>query len=233
MAPRSTPRRWRRGRADHLEREAEVPSYGEKRVEGVALEDHRHVALLRRQVVHDAVVDRHRPAVTVSSPASDAQRASCRNPRAEQDKQLARLDGEVDAVQHGRRAVLLDDALHLHTTRPALHDGAHRRPPPLTAPTVSPLTMCRCAKMPMRITGAIASIAPAARRAHCVCSTEMKLNIATVTGRTRLPPSTTANMNSFQALRKTKIVVTAMPPRLYQIFIISILFDWITMCTHQ
>ena len=67
--------------------------------------------------------------------------------------------------------------------------------------------------MPIRITGAIASIAPAASFAHCVCSTEMKLNIATVTGRTRLPPSTTANMNSFHALRNTKIVVTAMPPR--------------------
>ncbi len=67
--------------------------------------------------------------------------------------------------------------------------------------------------MPIRITGAIASIAPAASFAHCVCSTEMKLNIATVTGRTRLPPRTTANMNSFQALRNTKIVVTAMPPR--------------------
>jgi hypothetical protein len=40
----------------------------------------------------------------------------------------------------------------------------------------------------------------------------MKLNIATVTGRTSLPPSTTAKRNSFQALRKTKIVVTAMPP---------------------
>ena len=73
--------------------------------------------------------------------------------------------------------------------------------------------MCRCAKRPIRITGAIASIAPAASLAHCVCSTEMKLNIATVTGRTRLPPSTTANRNSFQALRKTKIVVTAIPPR--------------------
>jgi hypothetical protein len=66
---------------------------------------------------------------------------------------------------------------------------------------------------PSTITGAIASIAPRARRAHCVCSTEMKLYMATVTGRTRLPPSTTANRNSFHALRNTKIVVTAMPPR--------------------
>ncbi len=41
--------------------------------------------------------------------------------------------------------------------------------------------MWRWAKMPIRITGAIASMAGGGHRDHCVCSTEMKLNMATVT----------------------------------------------------
>ncbi len=62
-------------------------------------------------------------------------------------------------------------------------------------------------------TGSIASTETAASLAHSVCSTDTKLNMATVTGRTVLPLSTTANKNSFQALRNTNTIVTAMPPR--------------------
>jgi hypothetical protein len=73
--------------------------------------------------------------------------------------------------------------------------------------------MCRWASRPSRITGAIAISAAAETRPHCVCSSEIKLNIPTVTGRTVRPPSTTANRNSFQALRNTNTSVTEMPPR--------------------
>ena len=73
--------------------------------------------------------------------------------------------------------------------------------------------MCFCAKMPSTTTGSIARTETAASLAHSVCSTETKLNIATVTGRTVLPLSTTANRNSFQAFRNTNTMVTAMPPR--------------------
>ena len=81
---------------------------------------------------------------------------------------------------------------------------AQRRPPPLTAPTVNPLMMCFCATMPSTTTGSIARTETAASLAHKVCSTDTKLNIATVTGRTVLPLSTTANRNSFQALRNAE-----------------------------
>src|SRR5204863_3553926 len=120
----------------------------------------------------------------------------------EQCEKFAVADLEVDAAQRVDGTVTLDDALQLD----------HRRPPPFTAPTVRPFTMCFCANRPRMITGAMAIIAAAASRAHCVCSTEMKLNMATVTGRTRLPPSTTANRNSFHELRNTNTMVTAIPP---------------------
>jgi hypothetical protein len=44
-------------RLSQLETEREVVVDGHVRVERVALEDHRHVAVLRRQVVDDAVAD--------------------------------------------------------------------------------------------------------------------------------------------------------------------------------
>src|SRR6185295_2404867 len=110
--------------------------------------------------------------------------------------------------QRGKLAVQLDDVLETYCP-----EAVHRRPPPLTAPTVSPFTICFCATTPSTTTGSIASTETAASFAHSVCSTETKLNIATVTGRTVLPLSTTANRNSFHALRNTNTTVTAMPPR--------------------
>ena len=62
------------------------------------------------------------------------------------------------------------------------------------------------------MTGAIANIAPAASRAHCVCSTEMKLNIATVTGRTLLPPSTTASSAPAIASVAPEVTITSSAP---------------------
>ena len=58
-------------------------------------------------------------------------------------------DVKVDAVQRSECAVALDDALEPARGRCC----CHLRPPPLTAPTVNPLTMCRCASSPSTITG--------------------------------------------------------------------------------
>src|SRR6185437_15034845 len=190
-------------RCDHSQRKGDVVEHRHVRIERVALEHHRDVALAGLAIGDVLTVEEDAARAQRLDPGEDAQR--CRlagSRRPEQREEFARLDIEVEAVQCRERAVPLDDAAHADTapgTCRARRYGrcAHRRPPPFTAPTVSPLTMCRCASSPRRITGAIASIAPAASFAHCVCSTEMKLNIATVTGRTRLPPSTTANRNSF------------------------------------
>src|SRR4030095_7495871 len=191
--------------ADHLQRKADVLRHGHVRIQRVALEHHGDIARAGLLCGDILPVHQHASRAHRLEAGEDAQgRGLARARGSEQHEELAGLDGEVDAVQHGRRAVPLDDAFEPY---------AHRRRAPLTAPTVSPLTMCRCAAKPSRMTGNMASIAAAASFAHCVCSTEMKLTSATVTVRTRLPPSTTANMNSFQALRNTKMVVTAMPPR--------------------
>ena len=48
--------------APHLQREGEVPAHVLVRVESVALEDHRHVALGGREAVHLRAVDAHRSA---------------------------------------------------------------------------------------------------------------------------------------------------------------------------
>src|SRR2546428_196757 len=194
---------------NHAQRKSDVLVDAHVRIQRVALEHHRDVpraGLALRDV--DAFHD-HAPCIVRLEAGENTQRRRLARARgSQQGEELAGRDRQIDAVQHRHGAVPLDDAFELDAPR-----GAHRRPPPLTAPTVSPLTMCRCATSPSTITGNMASTAPAASFAQSVCSTEMKLNIATVTVRTRLPPRTTANRNSFQALRNTKIVVTAMPPR--------------------
>ena len=78
------------------------------RVEGVVLEDHRHVAGLRRQVVHDLPADPHRPRGDVLEPGDHPQRrrlAAAR--RADEDDELAVLDLEVELLD-GARPVGVD-----------------------------------------------------------------------------------------------------------------------------
>src|SRR5262245_32226529 len=201
-----------RPHAYHFERKANVLGDRHMRIEGIALKHHGDVTLTRLLVRHVCAVHHDATAAHGLESSHDPQGGGLAGARgAQQDEELARFDGEIDAMQHGGRAVAFYDTLE--TDAAARAARGHRRPPPLTAPTVSPFTMWRCARMPISMTGVMARIAAAASRDHCVCSTEIKLNIATVTGRTRLPPSTTANMNSFQALRNTKIAVTATPPR--------------------
>jgi hypothetical protein len=85
------------------------------RIERVALEHHRHVALARLLGGDVGAVHRHRAGAHRLQAGEDAQRRRLARARgAEQDEELARPDLEVDAVQHRRRAVALDDALQLH-----------------------------------------------------------------------------------------------------------------------
>src|SRR3954449_9285221 len=138
----------------------------------------------------------------------DAERRAFAGSRGPQQREeLAGFYFEVDSPESTKVPMPLHDPVE-----PNLSGLSHLRPPPFTAPTVRPLTMFFCAIIPSRITGSIASTETAASWAHNVCSTETKLNIAIVTGRTVLPLRTTANKNSFQALRNTKTIVTAIPP---------------------
>ncbi len=147
-------------RADHLQREADIFGHRHVRIQRVTLKHHRNIALAglgRRDI--DAV-EEHSAGVGRLEAGQNAQRRRlARARRAEQSEKLAMPDRQIDAVQRGERPVPLDDAFEANV-------AAHRRPPPLTAPTVKPLTMCRCAINPRMITGAIANIAPAASRAH-------------------------------------------------------------------
>src|SRR5690606_41733492 len=68
--------------------------------------------------------------------------------------ELDRRDVEVDVAEHRDLAERLG---HAAQADPA--GGAHRRPPPLTAPTVRPFTICRCAAKPIAITGSMATSA--------------------------------------------------------------------------
>src|SRR5688572_1825516 len=190
----------------HAQWKGDVLAHCHVRIERVALEHHGDIALARVERGDIAAVHVHGAGIGALEARDDAERRRLARPGgAEQRKEFSRRHFEVDSRERGHAAMALDDA--------GERDGrAHRRPPPFTAPRVSPFTMCCCASRPSAITGAMPTIAAAARRPHCVCSSDMKLNIATVTGRTVLPPSTTANRNSFQELRKTKITVTAMPP---------------------
>ena len=78
------------------------------RVERVVLEDHRDVALLRRQVVDDAAADRDRAVGDLLEPRDHAQRgrlAAAR--RADEDEELAVADVEREVVD-GLDAVVVD-----------------------------------------------------------------------------------------------------------------------------
>ena len=88
--------------------EREVLLHGHVRVERVVLEDHRDVALLRRQVVDDFLADPDLAVGDLLEPREHAQRrrlAAAR--RADDDHELAVLDHEVELVD-GQRAVVVD-----------------------------------------------------------------------------------------------------------------------------
>ena len=79
------------------ERELEVAAHRHVRVERVVLEDHRDVALLRRELVDDAVADPDRPARhRLEAGEKPEQRRLAAARRADEDHQLAVLDVEID-----------------------------------------------------------------------------------------------------------------------------------------
>ncbi|HWJ32189.1 MAG TPA: hypothetical protein VNR59_07600 [Gaiellaceae bacterium] len=94
--------------AAHLQAEAHVVVDVHVRVERVVLEDHRHVARLRRQVVHDLAADADDAAADLLEPGDHAERARLAAAgRSDEDDELAVGDVEVELV-HGARAVRVD-----------------------------------------------------------------------------------------------------------------------------
>ena len=91
-----------------LQGERHVVVHGHVRVQGVVLEDHRDVAVLRRQVVHDPVPDAHRAARDLLEPGHHAQRRGLPAPgRPDEHHELAVGDVEVQA-RDGLGAVGVD-----------------------------------------------------------------------------------------------------------------------------
>ena len=91
-----------------LQPEGEVVLDGHVRIERVALEDHRDVAVLRRQVVDDLVADPDLAVADLLEPGQHAQRGRLAAAgRADEHHQLAVPDLEVEVV-HRLRAVGVD-----------------------------------------------------------------------------------------------------------------------------
>ena len=90
------------------------------RVERVALEHHRDVAVLRRHVVDHAVADEEAPVADLLEPGDAAQRgrlAAAR--RSDEDEELAVLDLEIQVVDG-------DDVLAVALVHVVERDGRHR-----------------------------------------------------------------------------------------------------------
>ena len=84
------------------------------RVEGVALEHHRDVAILGVDVVDHASIDGDLAAADVLEARQHAQQRRLAAARgSDQDHELALGNVERDAVQHARPAELLHDLAHL------------------------------------------------------------------------------------------------------------------------
>src|SRR5262249_50941002 len=94
--------------ASHLQPERHVVVGVHVRVERVVLEDHRHVAGLRRQVVDHLAADPPRPGGDVLETRDHPQRGRLAAPRrADEDDELAVTDVQVE-VAHRPRAVRVD-----------------------------------------------------------------------------------------------------------------------------
>ena len=97
------------GHAAHLQREAHVLRDGLARVQGVVLEDHRDVPVLRLDVADVAARDLDPAAVERFQAGQHAERGGlARAGRADQDHELAVLDVEVEHVDGGSDALRVD-----------------------------------------------------------------------------------------------------------------------------
>jgi hypothetical protein len=105
-----------------LEAEGEVVANRHVRVERVALEHHRDVAVLGGHVVDDLVADAQRALGDLLEPGDHPQaRGLAAARRADEDHELAVTDLEVEVRHGGDVAVLLDHVIERH--------GRHVQPP--------------------------------------------------------------------------------------------------------
>ena len=87
------------GHVLHLQCEAHVVTHGHVGVQGVVLEDHRDVAVLRREVGHIALADEDRAGVDLFQACKHTKRGGLATARrADKDHELAVLDLEVQLV---------------------------------------------------------------------------------------------------------------------------------------
>src|SRR5262249_32428220 len=87
------------GHAAQLQAEGHVLVHRHVRVEGIVLENHRDVAILRRHIIDDALADANRPARDLLQPRHHAQRralAAARRPD-EHDEFLI-FDPKIDRI---------------------------------------------------------------------------------------------------------------------------------------
>ena len=133
--PRGRARSISLGGLRHLERKADVLATRHVRVERIALEDHRDVAIAgRRRSSRRRRRRRHAPAVGVSRPARMRSVVVLPEPDGpEQREELARLDLEIDALQGRDRPVRLTIRFATAPARacsppPSPFHGADRKP---------------------------------------------------------------------------------------------------------
>jgi hypothetical protein len=94
------------GHVAHPERKFHDFTRRHVRVERVALEDHRDVALLGRHALHRPARDRHRPGVRLFQASHQAQRRRFAAPaRTDDHHDLAALDRQRDVIERGRRCL--------------------------------------------------------------------------------------------------------------------------------
>ena len=83
----------------HLQRELDVRAHRLVRIEGVTLEDHGHVTIFRKHVVHQTITDEHLSRGGILETGDRAQKRGLPAPRrSEQDHELAVGDIERDLV---------------------------------------------------------------------------------------------------------------------------------------
>ena len=138
-----------------------LPNTRHVRVERIILEDHRHVAVARANLVDDLAADFDVAGVGVLESGDGAkQRALAAAGRPDQHGELAVGNVEVDAANRANRAVAL--------VQGANSDVRHLvAPHPLKAPSVSPRTRCRCTSIPSAIEGASEVVAKAQASPYC------------------------------------------------------------------
>jgi hypothetical protein len=110
----------RLGDLAQLQPEREVLANRHVRVERVALEDHRDVAILGRDIVDDAVADAERSAGDLLEPGDHPEAgrlAAARRP--DQDHELAVADLEIEVLDGLEIAVELVDVFERHSRHSA------------------------------------------------------------------------------------------------------------------